>query len=556
MNPAKQKGVAAASSAGIVIATVKTVHQSHLPIPQRRISQDQCKQEAIRLEQAISTVQAELKLERAHLERCDHHEPMTLLDMYSMLISDPELLQQSRQRIHQHGINAEWALRQQIDLLQSAFAHTDDDYLRNRKEEIELAGRRIIHQLLNENSQSQHHWQQTKPQQPIIYIGNDFSISDIVSMWRHGVAGMITEQGGVDTHNIIVARGVNLPALVGATGILETVKHGDQLILDGEQGCWIVNPDPQDLEKYQHFIHTIQVAKEDLKSFASQPSHSLDGHEMKLMANIEFIEELDIAEQMGIDGIGLYRSEFLFINEKTMPEMHQQFQQYARLVERMQGKPITIRLLDVGGDRPWLYQEILGSSYSGANPAMGLRGIRLLLRNPAPLKKQLKAICKASDIGTIHILIPMVSCCDEVEQVRNIVTTCCKELGIHKQPMIGAMIEIPAAALIADELADVCDFFSIGTNDLMQYTLASDRQDDEVAALHYTGHHAMLKLITMTATAAKKAAIPVSVCGELAANPAWTNTFLNLDMAHLSMSAQNILTIRKTLRKMRYQPIL
>ena len=552
----RREGKAVTSSSGIILGRVQKLLHGRQPIPERHLKADQLEAEVERLLKAVTAAKLEIDGERQHLNDIGTRDPMLILDVHSMLIADPELLNNVSKRIRKECVNAEWALRQEMDAIQLVFEQVEDAYLRNRKDDVEQAGRRIINQLLGQ-PESEHGLQaQQDENEPIIYVGDDFSVSNMVSMWRHGVAGVVTEQGGVDAHNIIVARGIGLPALVGATDILDDIKDGDSLILDAEQGLWVLNPTQAEQIAYRKFIKAIALSKRGLAAFACKPSLSSDGREMKLMVNIEFPEELDVTEEMGIDGIGLYRSEFLFINESTMPDEDFQFEQYVTLVRRMQGKPVTMRLLDIGGDRPWLYRDLSGNDYGGANPAMGLRGIRLMLRHPELLKIQLRAMLRAAEEGPVSILVPMVSYREEMEQVRVLAEECRAELGLTVLPPIGAMIEVPAAALIAEDLAKASDFFSIGTNDLIQYTLASDRGDDEVAELYQSGHAAILQLILLAASAAKKAGIPISVCGELAGNPEWTATFLNLDMEYLSMSASSLLAIRRYLSRQHYQPLL
>ena len=548
------KGVA--SSSGIIVGRVQKLLHGRQPIPEHHLKEGQLEGEVNRLLRAIAAAKLEIDNERQHLSDIGTRDPLLILDVHCMLIADPELLNNASRRIHAECINAEWALRQEMDAIKLVFEQVEDEYLRNRKDDVEQAGRRIINQLLGEPESEQSLKERLCDHEPVIYVGDDFSVSNMVSMWRHGVAGVVTELGGVDAHNIIVARGIGLPALVGATGILDDIQDGDTLILDAEQGLWVLNPTESEQVAYRKFIEAIAVSKRGLEAFACKPSLSSDGREMKLMANIEFPEELDVVEGIGIDGIGLYRSEFLFINEATMPNEDFQFEQYVTLVRRMQGKPVTMRLLDIGGDRPWLYRDLSGNDYGGANPAMGLRGIRLMLRHPELLKIQLRAMLRAAEEGPVNILVPMVSYREEMEQVRLLAEECRNELGFAVLPPIGAMIEVPAAALIAEDLARASDFFSIGTNDLMQYTLASDRGDDEVAELYQSGHAAILQLILLAASAAKKAGIPISVCGELAGNPEWTVTFLNLDMEYLSMSASSILAIRRYLSRQVYQSLL
>jgi len=553
----RREGHAVASSADIVIGRVRKLLHGHQPVPERAIDHAMIEQEVVRLLEAIDAAVQSIDVERNHLLDTGIRDPLMILDSHRMLIVDPDLLDKSSARIRDDCINAEWALRQELDAIQLMFAQIEDEYLRNRKVDIEHAGRRILDHLMGNPAKSNGTTSSNKNnEEPMIYVGDDFSVSDVVNMWRRGVAGIITELGGSDAHNIIVARGIGLPALVGATGILSDIEDGDSIILDAEQKMWILNPPQSEQRAYVKLKAAISISKKELEAFAGKPSLSADGHALKLMANIEFPEELDMADQVGIDGIGLYRSEFLFINESSMPDEDYQAGQYAQLVRRMNGKPVIMRLLDVGGDRPWLYSDLAGHDYGGANPAMGLRGIRLLLRNPELLKIQLSAMLRASDEGPVRIMVPMVTHTEEMEQVRDLAEQCRIRLGLTGAIPIGAMIEVPAAALMAKEMAAVSDFFSVGTNDLLQYTLAADRNDEEVAGLYQPGHAAVRQLILLVASAAKKADIPVSVCGELAANPEWTVFFLNLDMEYLSMSSSNILTIRRYLSRQTYQPLL
>jgi len=561
----RREGHPVASSSGIVIGQVKKILHGRQPVAERPIEPHMIDHEVARLLKAIEAAGQAIDVERNHLMGAGIKDPLMILDMHSMLIADPELLAKSTARIRNDCINAEWALRQELDAIQLIFEQIEDEYLRNRSDDIEHAGRRILDHLMDKPAElseqpdtqpNQAPYASQKGEKPLIYVGDDFSVSDVVSMWRCGVAGIITEFGGADAHNIIVARGIGLPAMVGATGILADIEDGDTLILDAEQDIWILNPSQAEQTAYVKFKAAVSSSRKNLQAFACKPSLSADGHELKLMANIEFPEELDLAEDTGIDGIGLYRSEFLFINESTMPDEQYQYEQYAQLVRRMNGKPVTMRLLDIGGDRPWLYSDLAGHDYGGANPALGLRGVRLLLRNPALLKTQLNAMIRAADEGPVRILAPMVTNIEEMEKLRDLAEQCRIQLGVTESVPLGAMIEVPAAALIAREMAGVCDFFSIGSNDLMQYALAADRNDEEVADLYQSNHGAVLELITLTASAAKQTGIPVSICGELAADPEWTATFLNLDMEYLSMSSSNILSIRRCLSRQLYKPML
>ncbi|ATX81007.1 phosphoenolpyruvate--protein phosphotransferase [Mariprofundus ferrinatatus] len=553
----RREGRAVASSSGIVIGRVQKLLYGRKPIPEREIEAAQTRVEVQRLLRAIDEARSEVDIERAHLLKTGTHDMLLLLDVHRMLIADPELLNRATHRITEKCINAEWALRQEMDAIQLTFEKIDDDYLRNRKDDIEHAGRRILRHLLGSQPEMNEGLNQARnTTYPVIYAGDDFSVSDIVSMWRHGVAGVVIEQGGVDAHNIIVARGIGLPALVGAVGCLANVEDGETIILDAEQGRWILNPEYGEEEAYARSITDFCLAQAELNAYACLPSTSSDGHELKLMANIEFAEELDVADHIGIDGIGLYRSEFLFLNNSGMPGEDEQFEQYVEIVRRMKGKPVTMRLLDIGGDKPWRYHDLTTNIEGGANPAMGLRGIRLLLRWPDLLRSQLRAMLRAGEEGPVHILIPMVTNIGEIKEVRRLAEECHRELALRAPISIGTMIEVPASALIADELATVSDFFSVGTNDLTQYTLAADRTDEEVAGLYESGHAAVFHLIRLAAEAARRAGIPISICGELSSNPEWTGTLLNLGMDSLSMSLNKVLRIRQELRQQKYEPVI
>lgn len=552
----RRQGRAVASSSGIIIGRVQKLLYGRKPIPEHEIDASQVSSEVARLLAAIDQARLEVDVEHQHLLDSGSHDMAMMLDVHRMLIADPELLNRASNRIVENQINAEWALRKEMDAIQQTFEQIKDEYLRNRKDDVEHAGRRVLSYLQGSQSGVHKGLNEAKNRsQSIIYVGDDFSVSDMVAMWRHGVAGVVIEQGGVDAHNIIVARGIGLPALVGSVGILKDVEDGDSIILDAEGGQWILNPSREEEANYAQSIESFWLAQMELERFATLDSKSSDGHELKLMANIEFPEELDVAEQLGIDGIGLYRSEFLFMNSDLIPDEQTQYEHYVSIVRRMDGKPVTMRLLDVGGDKPWHFHQLTSGIEGGANPAMGLRGVRLLLRWPDLLRAQLSAMLRAAEEGELHILIPMVTTCDEVIKVRELARACHKALGLKKPISIGTMIEVPASALIAGELAKVSDFFSIGTNDLMQYTLATDRTDDEVAGLYQSGHGAILQLIRLAAEAAKREGIPIAVCGELSAKTEWTETFLNLGMDSLSMSLNRLLLIRKQLSGLSYKPI-
>lgn len=542
-NPRHLKGSAIAWSSGIVIGRVQKLDHGRTMIPEREIQPHHIERELQRLISAINSAVAEMDAEIKHLMKGRATDPVLILEAHRMLMLDPELVGKTKARIKEQRINAEWALRKQMDAIKAVFEQIDDHYLRERKNDVEQVGRRILRHLMGEQLNT------TIEQNDLttIVLGEDFSPADMVTLWRCGAGGVVAERGGIDAHNIIVARGIGLPALVGVSDLLIEARDGDKLILDAEQGVWILNPTEEEVQKYGEFVQALTTVHQDLQLYATQPSLTADGHHLPLMANMEFPEELEMAQSVGAEGIGLYRTEFLFMNSEKLPTENEELQCYSTIVAGMKGKPVTLRLLDVGGDKSELYQQIAGHSYEGSNPAMGLRGIRLLLHHPEILKQQISAMVQAAAHGPVQILIPMVTHIEEILAVRQWLQMFCEKHNIRDEIPLGAMIEVPAAAILAEKMAEASDFLSLGTNDLIQYTLAVDRADEEVSSIYKPDHEAVVKLIRITADAAHRHGIPVSVCGELAGDPDWTQTFLDLGMDSLSMSLNRILPVRQHL---------
>ncbi len=545
------RGVAAARSPGIVIGRVQEVSSGQSPVSKRTIDPDRIQVEIERLEQAVIASVADVDAERLHLLGLESQEPLHILDAQRLMLLDPDLSHKVRERIQTERINAEWALRQQLDTIVAVFEHIDDAYLRARKTDIEQIVMRILHHLAG---------REETPLFPltggdaVILVSEDFTPLEVMRFWRQGAAGFIAGQGGANSHSIIIARGVGMPALMGAEDILPRVQDGDRIILDGEHGLWISDPDEADLAEYQRFIHGIAAVREDLQAYAGQASVSADGHAFRLMANLEVDDEVPLARELGAEGVGLYRTEFLFCNEDDLPGEDAQFQHYADVLRGMKGLPVTFRLMDVGGEKPMLFKQITGRDAAGPNPSLGLRGVRLLLRNPQILETQLKALLRAAGEGELQILIPMVSHPGEVLQVREMLNECAEALGLEALPPLGVMIEVPAAVMLADELAKLCDFFSVGTNDLIQYTMAADRSDEEIAYLYDISHQAIEPMLRRTAHAARAAGIPAAICGELASDTSWTERLMNMGFDSLSMSLNHILPVRKYLSRLRYRP--
>jgi len=531
------KGPAAACSVGIVVGPVQKLDAKHLFIQEYKIQQSEVASEVARFKVAIK--QAGLALEQEIQDLTDHHfaeDLLPILHAHQLMLNDHELVGKTCVLIEEKLINAEWALKKRLQRLTKTFEHIKDAYLRSRKEDIEHIGQRILSFLIGD--------EQPLQRSESIMVAMDFSPSEIVAMWRAGVSGFVAVQGGKDSHTMIVARGLGLPGITGVQGLFEQIEDGDELILDAENGRWVLHPDEVELAHYVELQKQLENEERQLQFYVHQ--NGLAKPLMPIMANLEFFEEVEVANKYGVDGVGLFRTEFLFMQNKKLPSEEQQFEYYAQVVKGLRGKPVTFRLLDLGADK-LAQAESMTELYDGENPSLGLRGVRLLLHKPDLLQKQLRAILRTSEFAEISVLVPMVSSVEEMLAVRYHLDKVKEDLGINREIKLGCMIEVPAAVFIANELARVSDFFSIGSNDLAQYCLAVDRSDEHVSYLYDSSHPAVLKLIGMAVEAAKLHAIPIAICGELASNPDWTETFLNLNVSYLSMSARKVLSIRKKL---------
>jgi len=540
----RRQGIAVAKSSGLVLGCAQKLNQKHQFIQEYKISSDATALEVERLSSAITKAVKKLRQEMNDLADVEvSGELKLILETHEMMLQDPELIKQTTHLIQNECINAEWALKKSLSQITQVFKQIKDVYLRSRKADIEHIGERIFEQLAGINQQQQY--------EQAIMVAQDFSPMDIVDMWRAGVSGFISIQGGENSHAMIVARGIGLPGIAGLQeDFFNWIEDGLSLILNAEEGRWVLHPNRQDLKQFEQEKQTLQFKQKRLKDYVNKPSVSQDGYRMPLMANIEFIEEIAMAQQQGVDGIGLFRTEFLFMQNETLPSEAVQQAYYQQVIQGMQGKPVTFRLLDVAIDKIKV-MDGMNSVFEGENPALGLRGVRMLLQNKIILKNQLRAIIRAAGDAEVFVLVPMVTVASEMVDVRQVLNEVCQDIGFTGKVCLGCMIEVPAAALVADTLAQVSDFFSIGSNDLVQYSLAVDRTDEHVSYLYDAGHPAVMQLLQMTVGAAQKYNIPVSVCGELAANPAWLHTFLTMGITSLSMSARHVLQMREQLHQLR-----
>ncbi len=462
-----------------------------------------------------------------------------LLEAYHQMLSGSRLVRGVQNRIAEEEINAEAAVMKEIGLMAEAFAAMDDPYLAARIADVREVGRRLVESLDNAAPTGF----EALPQGAVI-VADELSPADTALLDPKTVAGLATLLGGVESHTAIVARSLGLPAVVAAD-FLDQVENGETAIIDGGEGRLIVGPTPATLKHYREKRAAFLRTQRSLTKLKTVRACTRDGLHIQLHANIELPSEVDAVLAAGAEGIGLLRSEFMFMNRQKLPTEEDQYKELAGVVRRMQGRPVTIRTLDVGADK---LGEVFGIK-AGPNPALGLRAIRFSLSHRKLLLTQLSAILRVSALGPVRILLPMVCTIEEVREVRRILTrltSTLKRRGVKiGNPPLGVMIEIPGAALAADALAAEADFFAIGTNDLTQYTLAIDRTDEQVAYLYNPLHPAVLRLIQFAAEAAHAAGIPVSVCGEMAGDERLAPLLLGFGITELSMSPASLPRVKK-----------
>jgi len=537
-----------AVSRGIAIGTVYRHESDTVTVAEFCILPAQVENEKQRFtvaaQQAGQQV-ARLQDKARTLEGSASEELGYLLDAYQQMLHGSRLIRGVHRRIEVDRINAEAAVQHEIDQIARGFEAMDDSYLAARVADIRDLGRRLIRNLTGKTYRPF----QSLPKNAII-LAEDLTPADTALLDPKHVAGIATQLGGAESHTAIMARSLGLPAVLGVAGLLKNTASGTTAIIDGSHGQVIINPDGATLGTYRQGRARYLRERRTLARLRDVPAITRDGVRLLLQANIELPSEVDSVLAAGAEGIGLFRSEFLYMNRDDLPDEDEQYQVMRTVVERMDGRPVTIRTLDVGGDK---LAHSLGI-IPGPNPALGLRAVRLSLARPELLDIQMSAILRASVHGPVRILVPMVATIDEVSAVRAARDRAAQRLRQAGSPLpdplppLGVMIEIPGAALSADSLAGHADFFSIGTNDLTQYTLAIDRADEAVAHLYNPLHPAVLRLIQFTAEAANRARIPVGVCGEVAGDPRYAGLLLGLGIHDLSMSATNIPVVKKRIR--------
>lgn len=536
-------------SRGIAIGRAHLLTPAALEVKHYLIDEEQMEAEVMRLQDAIKTVHKDLQNIWSELPKDSPAEIGAFIDVHVLILSDPMLAEVPLDIIRKRYYNAEWALVTQIDELSAQFDEVEDPYLRERKADIQQVGERVLKVLTGTATTLPKLAGGEEKIAHMIVVAHDISPADMLQFRDRSFAGFVTDVGGQNSHTAIVARSLDIPAAVGMFNASALIAQDDWVIIDGDAGVVIVDPSPQVLEQYRERQARLVRDRKKLGKLKKTPAITIDGIEIQLLANIELPEDCASAMDAGANGVGLFRSEFLFMGRtgyhNRLPTEDEQFEAYRKAVLAMKGRPVTIRTLDIGADKPLDIAE-----QTALNPALGLRAIRYCLAEPQMFLVQLRAILRASAFGPIHLLVPMLAHAFEIDQTLQMIEQAKSQLREANKKFdeaikVGAMIEIPAAALTLPLFIKRLDFLSIGTNDLIQYTLAIDRVDHEVAHLYNPLHPAILYLLSSTIAMGAKFDVPVAVCGEMAGDTRLTRLLLGMGLREFSMHPSQLLPVKQ-----------
>ena len=542
------------ASKGVAIGRVHAVRRGRSEAVERRLDPEQIEAEVERFGRAVDAARLELRGVKARIPEGTPKEIAAFIDTHLLMLDDEAISRAPIAYIRDMRCNAEWALKLECDALVAVFDAMDDPYLRTRKDDVEHVVNRVQIHL-----RGGHHATPPPDEAAVgrIIYADDLTPADTVLMQHQGVAGFMTEFGGPNSHTAILARSLNIPAVVGLHRSAALLRDGDEVVLDGRQGIVIVSPAELVKRFYERRRREIERIRSARRKLRATPTVTADGEPVGLQANVELPGESAGAVRDGAAGVGLYRTEFLFMNRRDPPDEQEQFEAYAELVAALKGAPVTIRTLDLGADK-----QVDGTRPDApvtSNPALGLRAVRLCLKEQSLFRPQIRAILRASASGPVRMMIPMLANTTELDQVLRIVRDCKRELDARGESYdasmpVGAMIEVPAAAICADIFARRLDFLSIGTNDLIQYTIAIDRVDDEVSYLYDPLHPAVLRLVAITIAAGRKAGIPVAMCGEMAGDARYTKLLLGMGLREFSVHPNALLEVKQIIGETRISP--
>jgi len=533
-------------SRGIAIGKVHIMERGQLDIPEYKIAPNKIDLELQRLNDAVTSAKQQLRAIKDHTPVSTPVDIASFIDTHLLMLEDAALIQEPIRLIRELKFNAEWAVKVQRDVLVSVFEEMEDPYLRTRKDDVDNVVDRIQRVLLRQTPLR--HESPDSILKDYIIIADELTPADTVLMQHQGTVAFATEHGGLTSHTAILARSLGVPAVVGLHNALQYIYEDGLIVIDGVRGVIIVDPDQRSLDYYRDLQKKDKKYYSGLTKLRTKKAMTLDGTNINIMANIELPRDFDTVRLVGAAGVGLYRTEFLFMNRVTPPDEEEHLEAYLDVLDKLVDLPLTIRTLDLGADK-----QVDGGRRSGviqSNPALGLRAVRLCLKEPGLFRPQIRAILRASAHGKVRLMIPMVSNLQEIEQVLQILDGIKVDFDTNNIPYdkdlsIGCMIEVPAAAICADIFASCLDFLSIGTNDLIQYTIAIDRVNDEVNYLYDPLHPAVLRLISTVLQAGKQADIPAAMCGEMAGDKRNTRLLLGLGLREFSVHPTNLLEVKK-----------
>ncbi|MCO6519435.1 MULTISPECIES: phosphoenolpyruvate--protein phosphotransferase [Snodgrassella] len=532
-----------AVGAGVAIGRAHLVIRGMDDVPHRELSIDEVSAEVARYEQAIKTTRRQLEQLRTDIPQNAPSELGAFISLHLMLVGDVSLSREPVDIIEEKGVNAEWALKLQTDKLSEQFDAIEDNYLRARKQDMLQVVERIFKNLIGLSTEVVTEAEDFE--EDTILVAHDLSPADTVFFKDSRIAAFVTDAGGPTSHTAILGRSLDIPSVIALGYARELINEDELIIVDGTMGVVIIAPDNVILKEYRRRLREFRSLKRQLNKLKNTAATTQDGINIELLGNIESANDIKALHNLGIDGIGLYRSEFFYLNRDTLPTEDELYAEYTDVVKKLKGKPVTIRTIDLGVDKN---PRWFGTS-NAMNPALGLTGIRLCLAEPVMFRTQMRAIMRAAVLGPVRMMWPMISSVTEIQQCLTHLNTAKQQLRdryeeFDENIQVGAMMEIPSAALTVNSILKLIDFVSVGTNDLIQYTLAADRNDESVSYLYQPGHPAVLKLLLHIIRTAARLNKPVSICGEMAGDAQYTRLLMAMGLRRFSMNANNILAVK------------